>query len=369
MSIAVPPSMIQALGLANQALFLSSPAPRVGCVLTDVAGDVLGCGFTQRVGEPHAEVMAWREAVKNGRCLQGSTAYITLEPCSHDGGTDPRCDVLIQAGVAQVVASIAHPNPRLAGSGFSRLRAAGIDVVIGPGAKESRELNIGFFSRMIRGTPWVRLKTAASLDGTTALQNGVSQWITAPMARADGHVWRARACAILTGIGTVLDDDPRLDIREVPTPRQPKVVIIDSQLQLPLNARLLQPDRECFVYSATIDTVKVAALEARGVTVVCMPNAVGKVDLASMLRDLGERGINELHVEAGHKLNGSLIYGGLVDELLVYLAPQLLGSGLGMANLGPLTQLKDGVALEFKSVDRIGPDLRLIARVVGRENF
>jgi diaminohydroxyphosphoribosylaminopyrimidine deaminase/5-amino-6-(5-phosphoribosylamino)uracil reductase len=222
---------------------------------------------------------------------------------------------------------------------------------------------------MIRGTPWVRVKAAASLDGTTALQNGASQWITSRMARADGHAWRARACAVLTGIGTVLDDNPRLDVREVSTPRQPHVVVVDSQLQLPLDANLFVADRACYVYAAARNAQKEAALKARGATVICLPNAHGKVDLHAMLRDLGERGINELHVEAGHKLNGSLVREGLVDELLVYLAPRLLGTGLGIANFGPLSALSDGMPLEFTSAVMVGPDLRVTAKVKGRDKF
>jgi diaminohydroxyphosphoribosylaminopyrimidine deaminase/5-amino-6-(5-phosphoribosylamino)uracil reductase len=365
-----PHFMHQALGLATQALFISNPNPRVGCVIVAADGvQVLGAGFTQRAGGPHAEVMALQNAKDGGNDVRGATAYVTLEPCAHQGRTGPCCDALIQAGIAKVVASITDPNPLVAGHGFERLRAAGVEVVVGPGADESRALNIGFFSRMIRGTPWVRMKAAASLDGATALTNGVSQWITSPTARADGHAWRARACAVLTGIGTVLDDNPRLDVREVPTPRQPHVVVVDSQLQMPLDANLLIAGRACYIYAAARNDAKVAALAARGATVIHLPNANGKVDLPAMLRDLGKRGINELHVEAGHKLNGSLVREGLVDELLVYLAPRLLGPGLGMAQFGPLQALAEGLALEFTSAEMVGPDLRVVARVVGRDQF
>ena len=291
----------QALELATQALCLSNPNPRVGCVITAPDGRILGKGFTQQAGGPHAEVMALRDAAALGNDVRGATAYVTLEPCSHQGRTGPCCDALIGAGIGKVVASLADPNPLVSGQGFARLRAAGVDVVVGPGAKESRELNIGFFSRMVRGTPWVRIKTAASLDGTTALANGQSQWITSPAARADGHAWRARACAVLTGIGTVLDDDPRLDVREVATPRQPHLVIVDSQLQTPLEARLFSvPNRTCLIYTASDDPEKKVALENRGATVIRLPNPQGKVDLGAMLKDLGRRSVNELHVEAGH---------------------------------------------------------------------
>ena len=189
---------------AYQSLYLTSPNPRVGCVLVDAAGRTIGQGHTQQAGGPHAEVMALRDAAAQGHSTVGATAYVTLEPCSHHGRTGPCCDALIKAGVRKVVASIADPNPLVAGQGFERLRAAGVEVEIGPGAAESRELNIGFFSRMLRKTPWVRMKVAASLDGKTALDDGTSQWITSEQARTDGHAWRARACAVLTGMGTVL---------------------------------------------------------------------------------------------------------------------------------------------------------------------
>lgn len=361
--------MNQALGLAAQALLLSNPNPRVGCVIAAPDGRVIGQGFTQQAGGPHAEVVALRDAAAAAHDVRGATAYVTLEPCAHQGRTGPCCDALVAAGIGKVVASIADPNPLVAGQGFARLRDAGIEVEVGPGAAESRELNIGFFSRMVRGTPWVRLKTAASLDGTTALHNGASQWITSPAARADGHAWRARACAVLTGIGTVLDDDPRLDVREVPTPRQPHVVVVDSQLQTPLDARLFIAGRGCYIYAAAQNDAKKAALEARGATVIYLPNPQGKVNLPAMLRDLAQRGVNELHVEAGNKLNGSFVREGLVDEMLVYLAPTLLGPGLGMANVGPLDALSQGLAMDFTSMDRVGPDIRLVARVRGRDAF
>ena len=370
MTTAAPHPIDEALGLAAQALFLSNPNPRVGCVLVGPDGAVIGRGFTQQAGGPHAEVMALRDAAARGQSSHNATAYVTLEPCSHHGRTGPCCDALIQAGVSKVVASLTDPNPLVAGHGFERLRAAGVEVVVGPGAQASRELNIGFFSRMLRGTPWVRMKAAASLDGTTALSNGASQWITSPAARADGHAWRARACAVLTGIGTLLDDNPRLDVREVATPRQPHVVVVDSRLQTPLDARIFIAGRACYIYTAApSDPQKEAALKERGATVVHLPNSQGKVDLPAMLQDLGKRGFNELHVEAGHKLNGSLVRAGLVDELLLYLAPRLLGPGHGIADFGPLTALADGLTLEFHSTESIGPDLRIVARVAGRDRF
>ena len=363
----------QALGLATQALFLSNPNPRVGCVITSRTGEIVGKGSTQRAGGPHAEIMALRDAQARGQDLQGATAYVTLEPCSHHGRTGPCCDALIAAGITRVVASLADPNPLVSGQGFARLRAAGVEVLVGEGAQESFELNIGFFSRMVRKTPWVRMKMAASLDGTTALPNGESQWITSSAARADGHAWRARACAVLTGIGTVLEDNPRLDVRDVATPRQPHVVVVDSQLQTPPDARLLIAGRACYIYCAapndTAFQARKQALESQGAVVVELPNAHNKVDLPAMLADLASRGVNELHVEAGSKLNGSFIREGLVDEMLVYLAPCVLGEGLAMAHFGPLTQLNQGLSLDFKSVEKIGPDVRILARVKGRDNF
>ena len=358
-----------ALECAYQAVKLCSPNPAVGCILTDSVGVVLGCGHTQQAGGPHAEIMALRDAAANGHSVPGCTAFVTLEPCSHHGRTGPCCDALIAAGIKKVVASIADPNPLVSGQGFARLRAAGIEVEVGPGAAESRALNIGFFSRMIRKTPWVRMKVAASLDGQTALLHGQSQWITGEAARADGHAWRARSCAVLTGIGTVLADNPRLDVRLVETMRQPHVVIVDSNLETPLNAHILGAGRASFIYAAVQDNAKKAALEALGATVIYMPGENGKVDLPAMLRDLAKREINELHVEAGHKLNGSFIREGLVDELLLYMAPKLLGSGQGMASFGPLQSLSDAAQLQFMSTEMVGDDLRIRARVAGRDQF
>lgn len=364
--------------LAEQSLRLSNPNPRVSCVITTPGGREIGAGHTQQAGGPHAEIMALRDAQARGESVADATVYVTLEPCSHHGRTPPCCDALIAARVGRVVVATDDPNPLVAGHGIERLRAAGIEVellpVDHPAARASRELNIGFFSRMIRKTPWVRMKVAASLDGITALDNGASQWITGEAARADGHAWRARACAVLTGIGTVLEDDPLLDVRLVETPRQPHLVVIDSRLQTPVTARLFQMpgnglSRRIWIYHATRDAEKEQALQAQGATLVPMPAAHGKVDLPGMLVDLARREVNELHVEAGHKLNGSFLREGLVDELLLYLAPQLLGRGAGMADFGPLAHLKDGPLLRYASVDQIGTDLRILARMQGRDNF
>lgn len=339
----------------------------------DAQGHVLGQGHTQRTGGSHAEIMALRDAAAHGHSVVGATAYVTLEPCSHQGRTEPCCDALVAAGIKKVVASMADPNPLVSGQGFARLRAAGIDVEVGPGAEAARELNIGFFSRMIRKTPWVRMKIAASLDGKTALNNGVSQWITSSEARADGHAWRARACAVLTGIGTVLADNPRLDVRLVDTPRQPHLVVVDSRLETPLDAQLFMTGRTLYIYAAVPNDEKKAALQAQGAIVIYLPGSApgteGKVDLNAMLRDLASREINELHVEAGHKLNGSLIKEGLVDEFVVYLAPKLIGQGRDMASFGPLSELTQATPLTFKSTNMLGPDLRIVARIPGRDQF
>ncbi len=356
---------------------IAPPNPSVGCAVVSASGQLIGQGHTQQAGGPHAEIMALRDAAAGGYSVAGATVYVTLEPCSHHGRTGPCCDALIAAGIAKVVATNTDPNPLVSGQGFARLRAAGVTVEVLPAdhplAIESRELNIGFFSRMIRKTPWVRMKIAASLDGQTALNNGASQWITSEPARADGHAWRARACAVLTGIGTVLADNPVLNVRLVDTPRQPHLVIVDSQLETPLDASFFIAGRTCYMYAAVPNDVKKAALEARGATVIYMPGLTpgteSKVDLNAMLLDLAKREINELHLEAGHKLNGSFVREGLVDEFLLYLAPKLLGMGQGMLNFGPLTQMDEAINLSFQSVERVGPDLRVVARLPGRDQF
>lgn len=356
---------------------LSEPNPRVGCVVRTVDGAIF-TGHTQQAGGPHAEIVALAKAREQCAQLAGATVYVTLEPCSHHGRTPPCCDALIAAKVARVVVATGDPNPKVAGRGLERLRAAGIEVELlpadSPASMASRELNIGFFSRMIRGIPWVRMKMAASLDGTTALPNGASQWITSEEARTDGHHWRARACAVLTGIGTVLEDDPMLDVRLVPATRQPHLIIVDSRLETPPDARLFQPAahglaRQIWIYCAQPDATRQAALEARGANIRCLPDPNGKVDLAAMLKDLAEREVNELHLEAGYKLNGSFLRAGLMDECLLYLAPTLLGQGAGISNFGPLQHLGDGLPLQFQSVERVGKDLRILARGTDRDRF
>ncbi|MBB1074725.1 bifunctional diaminohydroxyphosphoribosylaminopyrimidine deaminase/5-amino-6-(5-phosphoribosylamino)uracil reductase RibD [Rhodoferax sp. 4810] len=363
----------RALTLATQSLLLTAPNPRVGCVITSPDGTVLGQGHTQQAGGPHAEIMALRDAASQGHSVQGAIAYVTLEPCAHQGRTGPCCDALIAAGIKKVVATNTDPNPLVAGQGFARMRAAGVEVYVlrpdDPLAIQSRELNIGFFSRMIRKRPWVRMKIAASLDGKTALSNGASQWITSPEARADGHAWRARACMVLTGIGTVLADNPKLDVRLVETPRQPSVALVDSHLTLPLDASLFIAGRPLYIWAIGQNDHILSELEARGAKVLMRPDGHGKVDLAAMLQDMARLEVNELHVEAGHRLNGALIKAGLVDEFLIYLAPKLLGQGRDMASFGPLTELSQAVPLVFQSTQMVGPDLRVLARVKGRDQF
>lgn len=336
----LPAALRRALALAEQAVGLTEPNPRVGCVILAPDGRELGAGHTQAAGQAHAEVMALRDAAARGHDVRGATAIVTLEPCSHHGRTPPCCDALIAAGIARVVAAAQDPNPQVAGQGLERLRAAGIAVELaGPDAETaSRELNIGFFSRMQRGRPFVRLKSAISLDGRTALPDGRSQWITGEAARTDGHAWRRRAGAVLTGIGTVLADDPRMDVRLVSTPRQPLRLVLDPRGRMPATARILQPPGEVRVVGP------------------------GRADLPALLADLGAQGINELHVEAGPTLSGAFLDAGLVDELLVYHAPMLIGHGRPLAELSPLAQLADAQRWRLVEATPIGQDLRLRLR-------
>ncbi|MBP6097716.1 MAG: bifunctional diaminohydroxyphosphoribosylaminopyrimidine deaminase/5-amino-6-(5-phosphoribosylamino)uracil reductase RibD [Methyloversatilis sp.] len=353
--------MARALRLAARGLWTTTPNPRVGCVIVR-DNRVVGEGWHVRAGEPHAEVHALRAA---GEAARGATVYVTLEPCSHHGRTPPCADALVAAGVARVVAAMSDPNPQVAGQGLARLSASGIAVRCGVLETEAHELNIGFVSRMTHGRPWVRLKTASTLDGITALDNGVSQWITGPAARRDGHRWRARACAILSGIGTVQEDDPSLTVREVATERQPLRVIVDAKLALSPRARLFADiDRApVLVACASDDMPNARALCDAGAELLVLPNDGGKVDLPAMLQALGARGINELHAESGQKLNGSLLREGCVDELLMYLAPTVLGRGMGLFNLGPFDSLAQRIDIDIRDVRAVGRDWRVLARL------
>ncbi|MDI6746875.1 MAG: bifunctional diaminohydroxyphosphoribosylaminopyrimidine deaminase/5-amino-6-(5-phosphoribosylamino)uracil reductase RibD [Rhodocyclaceae bacterium] len=361
--------MSRALQLAAQGLYTTTPNPRVGCVLVK-DGVVIGAGWHESTGQPHAEINALSDSftkVGAGGTAQGglavtkgATAYVTLEPCSHHGRTPPCTNALIKAGVTRVVAAMQDPNPLVAGQGLAQLASAGIAVSSGLMETEARALNIGFVSRMTRGRPWLRLKVAISLDGKTALNNGVSQWITGPDARRDAHAWRARSCAVLTGFGTVRDDDPRLTVREVATPRQPRPIVVDSRLETPLTAKLLAGG--ALIFAARPDTEKTSRLTARGAEVLVLPNPAGKVDLSAMLQELGRRGYNEVLVEAGAKLNASLLREGLVDELLIYQAPVLLGDkARGMADLPELMELAGARRLAITDRRMVGTDQRILA--------
>lgn len=383
--------MQAALTQARLALPISAPNPPVGCVIVR-DGRLIGQGHTQQAGGPHAEVMAMRDAQARGEGLQGATAYVTLEPCSHHGRTPPCADALIREGFARVVVALRDPNPLVAGQGAARLRAAGITVdelqPDHPDAVEAREIKIGFLSRMVRQRPWVRVKVAASLDGRTALDNGVSQWITSPAAREDGQHWRARASAVLTGIGTVLDDNPRLDVRAFEAPRQPLRVVLDSRWRMPAEAAMLGTPGGVLVVglppSDEAAQARQSALRHAGADVLQAPPSVAsqaagaragtheatpQVDLAWLLPELARRGVNELHVEAGARLNGHLIEQGWADEILVYLAPKLLGPGRALAALSPLTGLDGCWQGEVRDLCLVGPDVRLIVRPAGRERF
>ena len=342
--------MRRALELAEKGLYTTTPNPRVGCVIAREE-KIVGEGWHERAGGPHAEIVALEAA---GARVVDSTVYVSLEPCSHHGRTPPCVDALKKAKVKRVVAAMRDPNPKAA-QGGEALQSAGIRFEHGLLESEARELNIGFVSRVTRGRPWVRMKIAATLDGRTALPDGTSQWITGAEARRDGHRWRARACAILTGIGTVRADDPRLTVREVETPRQPLRVIVDSRLEIPGGARILGGEK-VLVFSGKAGAVANAE-------VVVLPNPDRKVDLPRMLEELARRGVNELHVEAGFRLNGSLAREGCVDEYLLYLNPGFLGDGAqGMLDLPAAVSLDKKLKLGILSVDRFGEDLRILAR-------
>jgi diaminohydroxyphosphoribosylaminopyrimidine deaminase/5-amino-6-(5-phosphoribosylamino)uracil reductase len=373
--------MAQALRLAGQGLCTTTPNPRVGCVLVK-DGAVVGEGWHRRAGEAHAEIHALRQA---GERARGATAYVTLEPCSHHGRTPPCAHALIDAGVARVVAAMRDPNPQVAGRGIQLLTLAGIRAEVGLLAGEALELNLGFVSRMTRGRPWVRLKTASSLDGKTALLNGESKWLTGEAARQDVQHWRARACAILTGVGTVLADDPQMNVRLEGAERQPLRVVVDSRLRTPPSARMLPspahphpnpppPAGEgkgggdavtapVLIVCASDNPGRRAALESAGAEVVCLPGPNGRVDLAALLAELARRGVNELHVEAGATLNGALLQAGLVDEWLAYQAPLVLGhAARGLFDLPALADMAGRWQFDLKDVRKLGPDLRLLLR-------
>lgn len=349
--------MAQALRLAEKGLYTTTPNPRVGCVIVR-DGKVVGSGWHERAGEPHAEIHA---LVQAGGSAQGATAYVTLEPCSHHGRTPPCAEALIKAGVSRVVVAMIDPNPQVAGDGLAQLQQAGIRTDIGLLEKEAHDLNPGFVSRMTCGRPWLRLKIAASLDGKTSLNNGVSQWITGADARRDAHRLRARSCAVLTGIGTVLADDPSLNVREVETSRQPLRVVVDSGLRMPPMAKMLLGE-DVLVVTASGDQVKAGRLREAGAEVLMLPPLEGRVDLVRMLDELGKRGVNEITVEAGRGLNGALVRQGLVDEFVIYFAPLLLGDrARGMFDLPELVEMGARRELRIADVAMVGRDVRIRA--------
>jgi diaminohydroxyphosphoribosylaminopyrimidine deaminase/5-amino-6-(5-phosphoribosylamino)uracil reductase len=361
--------MRQALALAEGALYVPSPNPRVGCVLVRDA-KVIGAGATQRVGSHHAEVMALKDMAARGNDASGATMYITLEPCSHHGRTPPCVDAIIAARPTRVVFAHFDPNPSVAGRGMRRLRDAGIVVDVGICADEALAINPGFVSRMTRGLPYVWMKIAASLDGKTGLTNGVSQWITGPEARADGHHWRARSCVVLTGIGTVRADNPRMNVRHVVTHRQPRRAVIDPGFEINDDAAVLEGEG-VIVFTGDQNVEKAARFADRGIVVVNVPEdapatpgqARRRIDMRAMMRWLAEHDTNEVHVEAGSGLNGALLQADCIDELLVYMAPVLLGEGLSMAQLPALTKLDGVQRFEFTDVMQLGADVRLRARL------
>ena len=351
--------MTQALRLAAQGLYTTTPNPRVGCVIVK-NGQCLGEGAHLKAGEPHAEVHALRAA---GELARGATAYVTLEPCSHFGRTPPCADALVQAGISRVVVAMQDPNPLVAGQGIIRLQAQGVDVTVGVCEAQARALNPGFIMRMTQQRPYVRLKVAASLDGRTALANGTSQWITSPDARKDVHHWRAQSCAIMTGIGSILQDDSSLTVRDVATPRQPLRVIIDSYLRISLHAKVLQ-DGHALVAYANADHARIEALQALGVRLLHAPDAQGQVDIAQVIQALAALPCNEVLIEAGAMLNGAVLQGGLVDELLLYYAPRLMGhAARGMFALPELSQMSEVRDLNITDVRHFGPDLRIQAKL------
>ena len=356
--------MRQAIELSETALFDTAPNPRVACLIV-FEGRLLASGVTQKVGGPHAEVMALRQAQERGLNVANSTFYVTLEPCSHYGRTPPCVDALIAAKPARVVVAMRDPNPLVAGQGIAKLRAAGIEVTVSICAEEALAVNPGFVARMVRKTPWLWLKLACSLDGRSALRGGQSKWITSSLARTDGHRWRARSSVVLTGLGTVQADNPQMTIHDVESSRPPIKALVDTYFRVDENARLFDAG-ETWLFTCRMDTDKAARLAARNCRVIEMPESNNRVDLTALMFWLGQHEINEVHVEAGATLSGALLEADCVDELLVYMAPLLLGDAKGMVNLPPLQDLAG--ARRFRFIDNLplGSDIRLRARSPGR---
>lgn len=354
-----------ALRLAAQGLYTTQPNPRVGCVIVRNQ-QIVGQGAHLKAGEPHAEVFALRQA---GALAEGADVYVTLEPCSHFGRTPPCVQAVIAAKPKRVIVAMQDPNPLVAGRGVAALRAQGIEVVVGLLEQEAVALNAGFVSRMTRGLPYVRSKIAASLDGRTALSNGKSQWITGESARQDVQHWRAQSCAILTGIGTVLADDPSMTVRLPTVTCQPLRVIVDSQLQLPLDSKMLEPSMLAqspvlVAYAADVQQ-RAAALLAKGAELLCVANPAQQVDLPQLLQVLAQRGVNEVLVEAGQGLNGALLHAGLIDEFVFYYAPKLMGSAAhGMFAMPEFTAMQKVPELQVLDVRQVGTDIRVRAKPI-----
>lgn len=351
--------MAEALRLAARGLYSTDPNPRVGSVAVK-DGRIVGRGFHRKAGEPHAEVLALREA---GAAAQGATLYITLEPCAHHGRTPPCADAVAAAKVARLVAAMTDPNPKVAGKGFEIVHRSGTTVESGLMEREARALNPGFISRMTRGRPWVRSKLAMSLDGRTALADGNSKWISGEAAREDVQHWRARSSAVLTGIGTVLRDDPSLNVRREGEWRQPLRVVVDTYLKMPVTARLLTLPGKTYV-ATTIDNPKQhAPLLMAGANILVLPERDGAVDLAALLPRLAELECNEVLVESGPRLNGALLQAGLVDEMIIYMAPHILGdSAQGLFHLPALSAMNRRQELELVETRMVGNDVRLTLR-------
>lgn len=352
--------MREALDLARTALYITAPNPRVACLIVRDE-QLLASGVTQMAGGPHAEVMALRQAAERGQDTAGATFYVTLEPCSHYGRTPPCVDALIAARPARVVVAMQDPNPLVGGRGMAKLRGAGIAVSMAGSLDDALALNPGFVARMTRKTPWVWLKLAASLDGRTALASGESQWITGPAARADGHHWRARSCVVLTGLGTVKADDPQMNVRGVDTPRQPIKAIVDTRFEVNEHARIFDGTKT-WLFTGGSDPAKAARLAGKNVEVVRLPQDAQGLDMRALMLWLADNNINEVHVEAGSRLSGGLLQAECVDELLTYLAPVLLGEGLGMVRMQPLSGLSQAQRFEFIDTVAMGADVRLRAR-------
>jgi diaminohydroxyphosphoribosylaminopyrimidine deaminase / 5-amino-6-(5-phosphoribosylamino)uracil reductase len=352
-------AMRRAFELAQRGFYTTDPNPRVGCVLMR-DGQIVGEGWHERAGGPHAEAHALQNAAGP---VRGATAYVTLEPCNHVGRTGPCSQALIDAGVTRVVYALDDPNPQVAGQGAARLRSVGIQVESGLMAAESQQLNPGFLRRMRTGLPWVRVKIAASLDGHTALASGESRWITSPAARTDVQYFRARSSAIVTGVGTILADDPAMNVRVPESDRQPLRVVLDSQLRTPSDSRIINREGKVLVLGTKEDATRRLSLERQGVEVQVMSgDDAAQLDLLAVLRLLGERGANEVWVEAGPRLAGAFLQQRLFDELIVYLAPTLLGSGaMPLAQLPPLASLDAKPALRFTDCRSVGDDLRITA--------